>query len=112
MAAYDDLSIQVFVEEFNKAEKALNNYLNKQILKEAEMNEDMAKPDYKQLCEEYECKINELNKLNEELQAKNEDMSDELEFKANYIARLEAYTKGLEFAIRCNGVSGAEVKFE
>lgn len=86
--------------------------LNKQLSKETEMNEKTAKPDYEQLCKEYECKIDELNKLNKELQAKNEDMSDKLEFKANYIGRLEGYIQGLEFGIRCNGVSGAEVKFE
>lgn len=69
-----------------------------------EMSEDMVKIDYEQLCKEYECKIKEQQK-------KIEGMSEEIEFKANYIARLEGYIQGLEFAIRCNGVSGAEVKF-
>ena len=111
MSAYDDLNGEELVARFKKAMEMLTEFNNK-YSKEAEMNEDMAKPDYKQLCEEYECKIDELNKQNEELQKKNEAMSDEIEFKANYIARLEGYTRGLEFAIRCNGVSGAEVKFE
>lgn len=102
MSAYDDLSAKELVARFNKALEAWTEFNNK-YSKEAEMNEDMAKPDYQQLCEEYECKIDELNKLNEELQEKNEGMSDR-------IARLEGYAKGLEFAIRCNGVSGAEVK--
>ena len=69
-----------------------------------EMSEDMTKPDYEQLCKEYECKIKEQQK-------QIEGMVKEIEFKTEYIARLEGYIKGLEFAIRCNGVSGAEVKF-
>ena len=68
------------------------------------MSEDMTKPDYEQLCRGYECKIKEQQK-------QIEGMAKEIEFKANYIARLEGYIQGLEFAIRCNGVSGAEVKF-
>ena len=76
-----------------------------------EISEDMTKPDYEQLCKEYECKIDEFNKQIKELQEKNGCMNDEIEFKSNYIARLEGYIQGLEFAIRCNGVSGAEVKF-
>lgn len=68
------------------------------------MSEDMVKIDYERLCKECEIKIKEQQK-------KIEEMSEEIELKANYIARLEGYIKGLEFAIRCNGVSGAEVKF-
>lgn len=68
------------------------------------MSEDMVRPDYEQICKECEIKIKEQQK-------KIEGMSEEIELKANYIARLEGYIKGLEFAIRCNGVSGAEVKF-
>ena len=109
MSAYDDLSPEELLARFKIALEAWTEFKNK-YSKEAEMNEDMVKPDYKQLCEEYECKIEELNKQIKELQEKNGCMNDEIEFKSNYIARLEGYIQGLEFAIRCNGVSGAEVK--
>ena len=66
------------------------------------MNEDMAKPDYEQLCKEYEYKINELNRQNNDLQMRIQEMK-------NHNQRLVGRISGLEFAIRCNGVSGGEV---
>lgn len=74
------------------------------------MSEDMAKPDYEQLCEEYEHKIEELNKQIEELQRTVKDSDRRIDYMAKVIARLKGYIDGLKFSIRCNGVSGGEVK--
>lgn len=74
------------------------------------MSEDMAKLDYKQLCEEYEHKIEELNRQNEELQRTIKEKDYRIEYMTREIARLGGRIEGLEFSIRCNGVSGGEVK--
>lgn len=66
------------------------------------MNEDMAKPDYKQLCKEYEYKIDDLSRQNNDLQMRIQEMK-------YHNQRLVGRISGLEFAIRCNGVSGGEV---
>ena len=66
------------------------------------MTEDMAKPDYEQLCKEYEFQIKELNREKNDLQIRIQEMN-------YHIQRLEGRIAGLEFAIRCNGISGGEV---
>lgn len=66
------------------------------------MSEDMSKPDYEQICKEYEIKIDELNRQNNDMQVRIQEMRC-------HIQRLEGRIAGLEFAIRCNGVSGGEV---
>ena len=66
------------------------------------MTEDMAKPDYERLCKEYETKIDELNRQNNDLQMRIQEMK-------YHTQRLAGRVSGLEFAIRCNGVSGGEV---
>lgn len=79
------------------------------------MNEDRI--DYERLCEEYEHKIKELyrqidefNMQNEELQKTIKETDCHITHMAKEIARLEGRIEGLEFSIRCNGVSGGEVK--
>ena len=66
------------------------------------MTEDMAKLDYEQLCKEYEFKIEELNRENNDMRIRIQEMN-------YHIQRLEGRIAGLEFAIRCNGISGGEV---
>ena len=73
------------------------------------MSEDMAKLDYAQLCKEYEFKIEELNRQNKEIQKAKGELEYHVQHMAKEIARLEGRITGLEFAIRCNGISGAEV---
>ena len=70
---------------------------------------EMVSNDYRQLCEQYECKIEELNKQNEELQKMVKERDFHIQYKTNEIARLEGRVAGLAFALRCNGVSGGEV---
>ena len=66
------------------------------------MSEDMVKPDYERICKELETENKDLKKQVQEL-------SCHIQYKEREIARLEGRIVGLEFAIRCNGVSGAEV---
>lgn len=66
------------------------------------MSEDSVRPDYERICEELECENKDLKKQVQEL-------SCHIQYKEREIARLEGRIVGLEFAIRCNGVSGAEV---
>ena len=73
------------------------------------MNEDMAKPDYEQLCKEYEYKIEELNRENEKLKMNAQAMEQHIQYVEKENVKLEGRVAGLEFAIRCNGVSGSEV---
>ena len=73
------------------------------------MSEDMAKPDYEQLCKEYEHKIEELNEQNEELRRSIKVKEYCIEHLSKENTRLEGRIGGLEFSIRCNGVSGREV---
>lgn len=73
------------------------------------MTEDMAKPDYERLCNEYEAKIDELNRQNESLKRQNNDLQIEIQEMKYHNRRLAGRVSGLEFAIRCNGVSGGEV---
>lgn len=73
------------------------------------MSEDMVKPDYEQLCKEYEYKIDKLNRHNEELQKMVKEGDYHIEYMEKEIKKLEGYIEGLKFSIRCNGVSGGEV---
>ena len=73
------------------------------------MSEDMVKIDYEQLCKEYEYKIEELNRQNDELQKMVKEGEYHIEHMEKEIARLEGRIEGLEFSIICNGVSGGEI---
>ena len=73
------------------------------------MSEDMVKVNYEQLCKEYEHKIEELNRQNEELQETVKERDYHIAHMAKEIARFEGRIEGLEFSIRCNGVSGGVV---
>ena len=73
------------------------------------MSEDMAKPDYEQICKEYEYKIEELNRQNDDLNRQNNDLQIRIQEMEYHNQRLVGRISGLEFAIRCNGVSGGEV---
>ena len=64
---------------------------------------ETAKSDYEQICKEYKIKIDELSKKNDDMQMRILEMN-------YHIQRLEGRIEGLEFSIRCNGVSGGEVK--
>ena len=66
------------------------------------MSEDSVRPNYEQICEELETENKDLKKQVQELIC-------HIQYKEREIARLEGRIVGLEFAIRCNGVSGAEV---
>ena len=66
------------------------------------MSEDSVRPNYEQLCEE-------LGAENKELKMQVQELSCHIQYREKEIARLEGRIAGLEFAIRCNGVSGAEV---
>ena len=67
------------------------------------MSEETSRPNYEQVCEE-------LGAENKELKMQVEELSHHIQYKEREIARLEGRIAGLEFAIRCNGVSGAEVE--
>ena len=73
------------------------------------MSEDMVKIDYEQQCKQYEYKITELNRQNDELQRVIKENEYHIENMAKEIARLEGRIEGLEFSIICNGVSGGEM---
>lgn len=66
------------------------------------MNEETSRPNYEQVCKELECE-------NKELKMQVKELSCHIQYKEREIARLEGRIAGLEFAIRCNGVSGSEV---
>ena len=66
------------------------------------MSEDSVRPNYEKLCEELEYE-------NKELKTQVQELSCHIQYREKEIARLEGRIAGLEFAIRCNGVSGAEV---
>jgi len=66
------------------------------------MSEDSVRPNYEQVCRELECE-------NKELKMQVQELSCHIQYREKEIARLEGRIAGLEFAIRCNGVSGAEV---
>ena len=66
------------------------------------MSEETSRPNYEQVCRELEGK-------NKELKMQVQELSHHIQYKEREIARLEGRIAGLEFAIRCNGVSGAEV---
>ena len=46
------------------------------------------------------------------LQAENDKLQDSVKYQSRRIDRLKGMIEGLKFAIRCDGVSGAEVKDE
>lgn len=60
-----------------------------------------------QVLEEKDALVKELMAKIEYLEARNEDQNKE--FNAE-IRRLSGVIEGLKFAIRCNGVSGGEVR--
>ena len=66
------------------------------------MSEEISRPNYEQVCRELESENKDLKKQVQEL-------SCHIQYKEREIARLEGRIAGLEFAIRCDGVSGAEV---
>ena len=66
------------------------------------MSEETSRPNSEQINRELECENKDLKKQVQEL-------SCHIQYKEREIARLEGRIAGLEFAIRCNGVSGAEV---
>ena len=66
------------------------------------MSEETSRPNYEQVCRELEVE-------NKELKMQVQELTHHIQYKEREIARLEGCIAGLEFAIRCNGVSGAEV---
>ena len=66
------------------------------------MSEETSRPNYEQVCRELESE-------NKELKTQLQEMGCHIQYREKEIARLEGRIAGLEFAIRCNGVSGAEV---
>lgn len=74
------------------------------------MSNETVKVDYEQTCKEYEYR---LKKMEEEMAAEKMQYK---ELKARnlrlekYVEHLRGKCEGLEFAVRCNGVSGAEVE--
>lgn len=66
------------------------------------MSEETSRPDYEQVYRKLECE-------NKELKMQVQELSCHIQYREKEIARLEGRIAGLEFAIRCNGVSGAEV---
>ena len=70
--------------------------------------DESVKIDYQQLCKEYEFKIDEIGKQNEELKAENRELKAHIEHLRYEKAKLEGQIDGLVFSIRCNGVACAE----
>ena len=66
------------------------------------MSEETSRPNYEQVCRELEGE-------NKELKIQVQELNYRIQYREREIARLEGRIAGLEFAIRCNGVSGAEV---
>ena len=66
------------------------------------MSEEISRPNYEQLCEKLESE-------NKDLKMQVQELSCHIQYKEKEIARLEGRIAGLEFAIRCDGISGAEV---
>ena len=66
------------------------------------MSEETSRPNYEQVCGELESE-------NKDLKMQIQELSCHIQYKEKEIARLEGRIAGLEFAIRCDGVSGAEV---
>ena len=66
------------------------------------MNEETSRQNYEQVCRELESE-------NKDLKMQVQELSCHIQYKEKEIARLEGHIAGLEFAIRCDGVSGAEV---
>lgn len=66
------------------------------------MSEETSRPNYEQVCRE-------LDGENKELKMQVQELNYRIQYREREIARLEGRIAGLEFAIRCNGVSGAEV---
>lgn len=74
------------------------------------MSNETAKVDYEQTCKEYEYRLKKM----EEKMAAEKMQYKELEARnlrlEKYVEHLRGKCEGLEFAVRCNGVSGAEVE--
>lgn len=74
------------------------------------MSNETAKVDYEQTCKEYEYRLKNM----EEEMAAEKMQYKELEARnlrlEKYVEHLRGKCEGLEFAVRCNGVSGAEVE--
>ena len=66
------------------------------------MSGETSRPNQEQVCRELEGE-------NKESKMQVQELSCHIQYKEREIARLEGRIAGLEFAIRCNGVSGAEV---
>ena len=66
------------------------------------MSEETSRPNYEQVCRELEGE-------NKDLKMQVQELNFRIRYREQEIARLEGRIAGLEFAIRCNGVSGAEV---
>ena len=66
------------------------------------MSEETSRPNYEQVCRELEGE-------NKDLKMQVQELNFRIQYREQEIARLEGRIAGLEFAIRCNGVSGAEV---
>jgi len=66
------------------------------------MSEETSRPNYEQVCRELEGE-------NKDLKMQVQELNFRIHYREQEIARLEGRIAGLEFAIRCNGVSGAEV---
>lgn len=66
------------------------------------MSEETSRPNYEQVCRDLEGE-------NKELKMQVQELNFRIQYREQEIARLEGRIAGLEFAIRCNGVSGAEV---
>jgi SMC interacting uncharacterized protein involved in chromosome segregation len=66
------------------------------------MSEETSRPNYEQVCRELESE-------NKDLKMQVQELSCRIQYKEKEIARLEGRIAGLEFAIRCDGISGAEV---
>lgn len=74
---------------------------------------DTLKEDYEDLnneCHNYAGEARELSDNLEKADKRIESLEETLEDQAGYIANLEGKVQAYEFVIRCNGVSGKEVK--
>lgn len=106
-------SVMTCVNELQDAESAIEEAYNRGKAEERErkhiMSNETAKVDYEQTCKEYECRIKKM----EEKMAAEKMQYKELEARnlrlEKYVEHLRGKCEGLEFAVRCNGVSGAEV---
>ena len=62
------------------------------------------------VCKELKAHIHNLEEQNKELEEQKRELKASRDFLNLEATRLRGRISGLEFAIRCNGVSGAEVR--